>query len=62
MAAAVVTWSVIVALGLASLLTGIVQSLGTPWELFRHYWVVIELALTWGAALLLLVHTQPIDP
>lgn len=60
-AAAVVTWFVIVPLCLASLVTGIVQSLGTPWGLFRHYWVVIKLALTVGATLLLLVHTQPID-
>lgn len=29
-------WSVIVPLSLASLLTGVVQSLGTPWGLFRH--------------------------
>jgi hypothetical protein len=28
---------VIVPLCLASLLTGILQSLGTPWGLFRHY-------------------------
>lgn len=61
LAAAVVTWVVIVPLCLASLLTGIVQSLGTPWGLFRHYWVVVKLALTLGATLLLLVHTQPID-
>ncbi|WP_209313979.1 hypothetical protein [Blastococcus sp. TF02A-35] len=60
-AAAVVTWFVIVPLCLASLLSGIVQSLGTPWGLFRHYWVVVKLALTLGATLLLLVHTQPID-
>lgn len=60
-AAAVVTWFVIVPLCLASLVTGIVQSLGTPWGLFRHYWVVVKLALTLGATVLLLVHTQPID-
>lgn len=60
-AAAVVTWFVIVPLSIASLVTGIVQSLGTPWGLFRHYWVVVKLALTVGATLLLLVHTQPVD-
>lgn len=31
-------WFVIVPLSLASLLTGLVQSLGTRWGLFRHYW------------------------
>lgn len=60
-AAAVVTWMVIVPLCLASLVTGVVQSLGTPWGLFRHYWVVVKLALTVVATVLLLVHTQPID-
>ena len=60
-AAAVVTWSVIVPLCLASLFTGVVQSLGTPWGLLRHYWVVVKLVLTVGATLLLLLHTGPVD-
>jgi hypothetical protein len=33
-------WLVLVPLAHASLLTGIVMSLGTTWGLFRHYWVV----------------------
>ena len=53
-------WSVIVPLSLASLLTGLVQSLGTPWGLFRHYWVVIKLLITVFATKLLLVHMQPV--
>src|SRR5215212_7835928 len=55
------TWFVIVPLSLASLLTGLVDSLGTPWGLFRHYWVVTKLLLTTLATIVLLVHTQPID-
>ena len=55
------TWFIIVPLCLAALLTGIVQSLGTTWGLFRHYWVVTKLLLTVLATLILLVHTQPID-
>ena len=55
------TWFVIVPLCLAALLTGIVQSLGTTWGLFRHYWVVTNLLLTVLATVILLVHTQPID-
>jgi hypothetical protein len=55
------TWFVIVPLCLAALLTGIVQSLGTTWGLFRHYWIVTKLLLTVLATLILLVHTQPID-
>ncbi|MDI3404159.1 hypothetical protein [Streptomyces cavernicola] len=57
----VTTWSVIVPLSFATLLTGVVQSLGTPWGLLRHYWVVVKLALTVAATVLLLVHTQPIS-
>lgn len=37
---------VIFPLALASLLTGLVQSLGTPWGLFQHYWVLVKLVLT----------------
>ena len=54
------TWFVIVPLSLASLLTGLVQSLGTTWGLFRHYWVVTKLLLTVLATLILLLHTQSI--
>ncbi|TIP87841.1 MAG: DUF2269 family protein [Mesorhizobium sp.] len=38
-------WYVIVPLVLASLVTGLVQSLGTNWGLFRHYWVLAKLLL-----------------
>lgn len=46
----------IVPLGLLALLTGLVQALGTPWGLFRYYWVVVKFALTVGATSLLLLH------
>jgi hypothetical protein len=45
---------VIVPLAFASLLTGLVQSLGTPWGLFRHYWVLVKLLLTVFATMVLL--------
>ena len=45
---------VIVPLAVASLLSGIVQSLGTPWGLFRHYWVLVKLLLTAFATVVLL--------
>jgi hypothetical protein len=48
-------WFVIVPFSLASLVTGIVQSLGTQWGLFRHYWVLAKLLITVGASVLLLV-------
>jgi hypothetical protein len=33
---------------LATLITGIVLSVGTAWGLFRHWWIVVKLALTVG--------------
>ena len=48
----VTTWAVIVPLCLASLLTGLTESLTTPWGLFRHYWVVAKLVLTLLATVL----------
>ena len=53
--------NVIVPLALASLLSGIVMSLGTRWGLFRHYWVVISLVLTTVATAVLLVEAQVIS-
>ncbi|MCY0926179.1 hypothetical protein OTB20_08140 [Streptomyces sp. H27-H1] len=56
----VVGWYVIVPFSAASLLTGLVQSLGTVWGLLRHYWVIAKLLITVGATVLLLVHMQPV--
>lgn len=44
---------VIVPLAFASLVTGVVQSLGTTWGLVRHYWVIVKLLLTVLAAAVL---------
>jgi hypothetical protein len=56
-----IAWYVIVPLALASLLTGLVMSLGTKWGLFRHFWVLISLLLTISATAVLLVETQTIS-
>ncbi|MEN8652213.1 hypothetical protein ABCR94_16785 [Streptomyces sp. 21So2-11] len=56
----VIGWYVIVPFSVASLLTGLVQSLGTVWGLLRHYWVIAKLLITVGATVLLLVHMQPV--
>ena len=53
-------WYVIVPLCFASLVTGLIQALGTPWGLFRHYWVVTKLLIAIVATILLLVHMRPI--
>lgn len=60
-AMAAVGWFVIVPFSLASLATGLVQSLGTQWGLFRHYWVMAKLLITVGASLLLLLHMQVVS-
>ena len=49
-------WSVIVPCSLAALLTGLLQSLGTEWGLFRHYWILVKFLLTIGATIVLLLH------
>ncbi len=56
-----IAWYVIVPLALASLLSGLVMSLGTRWGLFRHYWVLISLLLSIIATVVLLVETQTIS-
>lgn len=56
-----ITWFVIVPFALASLVSGIIQSLGTTWGLLRHYWVVVKLLLTVFATIVLLIHTRPVD-
>ncbi|GIF99036.1 DUF2269 domain-containing protein [Catellatospora citrea] len=60
LAADLVTWTIIVPLALASFTTGLIQSLGTPWGLLRHYWVLAKLILTIPATAVLLLHTRPI--
>lgn len=54
-------WYAIVPLALASLLTGLVMSLGTRWGLFRHYWVLITLGLTVFATTILLLHMPDVS-
>jgi uncharacterized membrane protein len=49
-------WFVLVPLAFASLLTGIVMSLGTTWGLFRHYWVVFKLLITAFATIILMIY------
>jgi uncharacterized membrane protein len=55
------TYFVLVPLAFASLLTGIVQALGTMWGLFRHYWVIFKLLLTVLATFVLLLNMQTVS-
>jgi hypothetical protein len=51
-------WLVLVPLAVASLLTGLIQSLGTVWGLFRHYWVLFKLLITVVATIVLLTYME----
>src|SRR5712691_12768784 len=42
-------------------LAGLIQSLGTPWGLFRHYWVLAKLLLTVFVTIVLLVKMELIS-
>lgn len=58
----IITRYVIVPLSLVPLLlTGPLLSLGTPWGLFRHYWITVKLVINILSTLILLVHLKPIQ-
>ncbi|OJF11184.1 hypothetical protein EDD30_3739 [Couchioplanes caeruleus] len=50
----------IVPLAFASILTGLLSSLGTQWGLLRHYWVLIKFLLVVVATVILLLQLTPI--
>jgi hypothetical protein len=54
-------WWAIVPLAMAALLTGLVMSLGTHWGLFRHYWVLLSLALTILCTVVLVLHMPTVS-
>jgi len=51
-------WFALVPLSLASLLTGLIQSLGTTWGLLRHYWVLFKLLINVVASIVLLLYME----
>jgi hypothetical protein len=54
-------WFILVPLSFASLLTGLVQSVGTSWGLFRHYWVIFKLLINIFATTVLLMYMQTLE-
>ena len=52
---------VIVPASLASLVTGVVQALGTRWGLLRHYWVIVKLAINLFATTILLIYSRSLQ-
>jgi hypothetical protein len=55
-----ISWYVILPAALGAFITGIIQSLSTPWGLFKHWWIAVKFILTLGATALLLLHMKPI--
>ncbi|SEH04154.1 hypothetical protein SAMN05444920_1802 [Nonomuraea solani] len=51
-------WYALLPLAGASLLTGLIQSLGTTWGLLRHYWVLFKLLINVAAIVVLLMYTR----
>jgi len=56
-----VGWFVLVPLSFASLLTGLVHSLGSAWGLFRHYWIVFKLLINVASTIVLLLYMETLD-
>lgn len=54
----VMGYTALVPLSLASFTSGLVQSLGTPWGLLRHWWVIAKLAIAVIATAVLLLYTS----
>lgn len=57
----VIAWFVVLPLVLGSLLSGLVQALGTPWGLFRHWWVLAKLLLTGVVTIILVLQLEAIS-
>jgi hypothetical protein len=49
-------WFVLVPLAHTALFSGIALSLGTPWGLFRDYWVVFKLGITLFSTVILMIY------
>jgi uncharacterized membrane protein YidH (DUF202 family) len=47
---------VIIPMCFGALATGLLQALGTPWGLFRYYWIVMKFGLAIFATIALLIH------
>ena len=49
---------VLLPLSVASLVTGTIQSLGTRWGLFRHYWIVTKLVINLLGTIVMVLYLQ----
>jgi hypothetical protein len=56
-----IAWRVILPCSFLALITGLVMGFGTPWGLFRYFWVTAKLALTLVATAVLVGHLQSLS-
>ena len=56
-----IAWWVIAPLSLAAFVSGLIQALGTPWGLFRHWWILVKMVLTSGAVVVLFAHLPTVS-
>jgi hypothetical protein len=56
-----VGWYVIVPFCLAGVAAGLIQSLGTEWGLFKHYWIATKFVLTTVASAILFGHLRTVS-
>jgi hypothetical protein len=54
-------WYAIFPLSIAALVSGLIQSLGTRWGLFVHYWVIYKLVLTVVGIIVMFMYTDGLD-
>lgn len=57
----VIVRTAVVPAAFASLASGLLSSLGTPWGLLRHYWVIFKLALNLFATVILLLYARSME-
>ncbi|NJC22677.1 cation transport ATPase [Arthrobacter pigmenti] len=54
----IIGWTALVPFSALTLLTGVLQAIGTPWGLIKHYWVLIKLLITIAATTVLLLYME----
>jgi hypothetical protein len=56
-----IVYFALVPLAAAALLTGLIQAVGTNWGLFRHYWVLTKLVLTFVAITVMVLNLDKVS-
>ena len=57
----IIGWAALVPLSALTLFTGVLQAIGTPWGLIKHYWVLIKLLITTASTAVLLLYMETLS-